>query len=131
MKEDFNKVDFDVGSLIVFKDLKDNEVDLLIKLLSDENSYLFQVLFNVIGINDTLKLIDIFSDNKIIFPPRKRIYKLIEKIKIYEYIKSKNESEEAYKLLSKQYNKRISQLKSIVERIDYLLENKNLKEETK
>lgn len=112
--------EYPIGCLLSFRNLTEQQQDLFIKLISDNYSYLFQVLFNVID-TDTLQLLDIFAGQKIQFPTRKKVYKLLEKIQIYTFIKSKNESPESYKLLAKQYKCRISQIKHIVSRIDYLL----------
>ena len=115
-----------VGCLSAFRDLSEEQKQLFIKLLSDDCSSAFQILFNILD-DDllTLEILDIFSGTKINFPSRKKIHKLLEKIQIYTYINSKNRTPESYQLLAKQYKKRISQIKAIVERIDYLL-NKGL-----
>ena len=100
------------------------KIELFIKLLSDDSSYLFQILFNVIE-NDykVLQLIDLFAGQKIQFPDRKKVHRLLEKIKIYTFVKHSNNKDNACKLLAKQYNKRILQIRTIVDRIDYLLAN--------
>ena len=106
--------DYLVGSLSTFRNLSEEQKKLFIKLVSDDCSSVFQILFNVI--NDdllTLELIDIFAGERIAFPNRKKLYKLLEKIQIYTFIKSKRDSPEAYQLLAKQYKRRISQIKAI------------------
>lgn len=118
MKEDFNKHDYDVGSLAIYRDLTDNELELLIKLLPKDLSKVISLIFNIFGTDQGLEFLDIFADERISLPSRKRLYKLIEKIKIYVFIKSKKESDDAYKLLAKQLDKRISQLHQIVSKID-------------
>lgn len=116
--------EYSIGSLAIFKDLTQEQKDLFLKLLSDDYSYVFQVLYNVID-DDLLvmELIDIFAGQKIQFPTRKKLHKLLEKIQIYTYVKKRDCSPKACKLLAKQYGKRVSQIKSIVTRIDYLLDN--------
>lgn len=121
MKEDFNKHDYDVGSLAIYRDLTDNELELLIKLLPKDLSKVISLIFNIFGTDQGLEFLDIFADERISLPSRKRLYKLIEKIKIYVFIKSKKESDDAYKLLAKQLDKRISQLHQIVSKIDETL----------
>lgn len=117
------------GSLLSFRDLSDDQRDIFIKLLSDECSYQFQLLFNILDDNMlTLQLIDSFADTRLMFPTRKRMYRLLEKIQIYTYIKKKNYSNEAYKLMAKQYKKRIAQVRDIVDRIDHLLNNGKFRE---
>lgn len=127
-----DKDSYNPGSLISFRNLTDEQRNIFIKLLSDDCSYQFQLLFNILDDNIlTLQLIDSFADTKLVFPNRKRIYRLLEKVQIYSYVKSKNYSNESYKLMAKQYKKRIAQVKDIVTRIDYLLNNgkfKNLEE---
>lgn len=125
MKDSEDNFEYNVGSLIYFKDLTEEQKDLFIKLVSDDCTYLFQVLYNIVGDNNlVLEIMDIFAGQKIQFPPRKKLYKLLERIKIYTFVKSKNYSNESYKLLAKQYKKRISQIRSVSDRIDYLLKNK-------
>ena len=48
--------------------------------------------------------------------------------KIYTYVKSKGYSQESIQLLAKQYKRRNSQIKSYVDRIDYLLANGKYRE---
>lgn len=125
--------EFEVGKLLAFRDLTEDQKNIFIKLVSSEYSYIFQVLFNIIDDDYlTLELIDILAGQKLQIPNRKKLYKLLEKIKIYTFIKQKNYSSEAYKLLAKQYNIRISQVKSAVSRVEQLLnEHNNIKEDNK
>lgn len=121
-----NGEEFEVGKLLAFRDLTETQKDIFIKLISNEYSFIFQVLFNIIDDNYiTLELIDILAGQKLQIPSRKKLYKLLEKIRIYTFIKSKNDSPEAYKLLAKQYNIRISQVKSAVNRVEQLLNEHN------
>lgn len=123
--------DFSVGSLITFNNITPEQREIFIKLLSDDYSYMFQVLFNILEDDAlVLELVDIFADKRLTFPPRKRIYKLLEKVRVYTYVKSRNYSEDSYAVLAKQYKKRISQIKSMVQRVDYLLNNGNPLEKT-
>ncbi len=116
--------EYGVGKLLAFKNITEDQKNIFIKLVSNEYSYIFQVLFNIIDDDYlTLELLDILAGQKIQIPNRKKLYKLLMKIKIYTFIKQKNNSPEAYKLLAKQYNIRISQVKSAVNRIEQLLHN--------
>ena len=128
MKQNENDL-YNIGSLLNFRNLNEEQKNIFIKLLSDDCSYQFQLLFNILDDNIlVLQLIDTFADTKMIFPSRKKVYKLLEKIQIYTYVKHQNYSDNSYKLMSKQYKKRISQVKNIVTRIDYLLNNGKFKE---
>jgi len=121
--------DFSIGSLLIYRDITEEQKNLFIDFLSTDVSNSFKVLFNVID-DDFLvmELLDIFAGKRIQFPDRKKLYKLLEKVKIYTYVRSKNYSPESYRLLAKQYKKRISQIRSTVERVDSLIKNKNLKD---
>jgi Mor family transcriptional regulator len=119
--------EFSIGSLLIYRDITEEQKNLFIDFLSTDISSCFKVLFNIID-DDFLvmELLDVFAGKKIQFPDRKKLYKLLEKVKIYSYVKSKNYSPESYKLLAKQYKKRISQIRSTVERVDSLIKNKNI-----
>lgn len=119
-----NKEDYQIGCLVEFLNITYVERNILIKLLSTEYSYVFQVLFNIIEDDATvLKLVDIFADRRIKFPSRQKVYKLLEKIKIYTYAKNHKFSPESISVLSKQYEKRPSQIKLLIERINKVLDN--------
>ena len=121
--------EYPVGCLSTFRDLSKEERDLFIKLLSDDCSSAFQILFNIIDDDIlVLEILDIFAGNKVNFPNRKKLHKLLEKIQIYTFVKSKGKTPESYQLLAKQYKKRISQIKAVVDRIDYLLNNGTYKD---
>lgn len=121
--------EYNVGNLLPFRNLTEEQRDLFIKLVSDDYSHIFQILFNVIEDDDvTLELIDILAGQRIQFPTRKKLYKLLEKIKIYTYIKNRGNSNESCQTLAKVYKKRVSQIKAVVNRIDYLLANGKYKD---
>lgn len=124
-----DEVDYSVGNLLPFRNLTQEQKELFIKLISDDYSHVFQILFNIIEDDQkVLELLDILSGQRIQFPPRKKLYKLLEKIQIYTYSKHRNFSEDSYKTQAKIYKKRISQIKSIVDRINYLLDNGKYKD---
>ena len=125
MEENKNKEEYPIGCLVEFKDLTYIQRDLLIKLLSREYSYIFQILYNVLEDDAlVLKLIDIFADKKIRFPSRKKVYRMLEKIKIYTYAKSHNYSNDSINVLAKQYNKRPSQVRMLIDNINNNLNKK-------
>ena len=126
---DEEREDYDVGKLLSFRNLTSEQRDLFIKLISDENSSLYQILFNVIDdTQKTIELIDILAGERLIFPNRKKVYKLLEKIQIYTYVKHREDKEKSCQVLAKVYNKRVSQIKAAVSRIDYLLANGKYKD---
>ena len=123
MKEEQVDETYPVGCLVEFNNINYEDREILIRLMSKEYSYLFQILFAVLEDDAlTLKLIDIFSNTRIKFPPRKRIYKALEKIKIYTYAKRHNYSETSINVLAKQYKRRPSQIKSLINKINATLD---------
>ena len=88
-------------------------------MMSKEFSYLFQILYNVLEDDAlTLQLIDIFANKRIRFPSRKKVYKSLEKIKIYTYAKNHHFSDTSIEVLAKQYKKRPSQIRSLISKIE-------------
>lgn len=121
--------EYNVGNLLPFRNLTEEQKNLFIKLVSDDYSHIFQIIFNVIEDDTkTLELIDILAGQRIQFPARKKLYKLLEKIKIYTYVKNRDNSNESCQTLAKIYKKRVSQIKAVVSRIDYLLANGKYKD---
>lgn len=129
MKEEHLDEAYPVGCLVEFNDIDYEQRELLIDLMSKEYSYLFKVLYSILEDDAlTLKLIDIFADKKIKFPSRKKVYKTLERIKIYTYVKRHKYSDVSINVLSKQYKKRPSQIRILIEKINETL-NKNYKME--
>ena len=118
-----------VGCLSAYRNLTEEQKDLFIKLVSDDCSSEFQILFNILDDDIlTLEILDIFAGRRISFPDRKKLHKLFEKIQIYTFVKNRGKTADSYQLLAKQYKKRISQIKAVVERIEYLLGNGKYKD---
>lgn len=125
------KEDLEIGQLAIYKDLTEEQKDLLLKLVSYDESYLIQVLYNVYQDNIlVLEILDIFAGKFVKFPTRKKIYKILEKVRIYTYMKQNNNSESAVKYLSEKYNKRYTQIRDLVSKIDKVLQE-NLSEDNK
>lgn len=132
-KEDkFDEMDYESGCLVSFRNLTQEQKDIFLRLVTDECSYAFQVLYNIIQDDEiVMEIIDIFADKSIRFPSRKKMFTLLEKIQIYTQIKGKNFSDEQMTILARQMSKRKSQIKTTVDRIDYLLAGGNtLKDNT-
>lgn len=122
MKDELIDENYSVGCLVEFSDIDYEQRDLLINLMSKDYSYLFQILYNVIEDDAlTLRLIDIFADKKIRFPSRKKVYRMLEKIKIYTYAKRHNYSDTSINVLAKQYKKRPSQIRILINKINETL----------
>lgn len=124
-----SKVYDEFGSLMLFYKCSKEDIDLLIDILARGNNSYIRLLRDVVKDDLSLiKLFDVMSGQKVIFPERRKIYKTLEKVFIYNYCKSQHFSEESYVFMAKQYGKRIPQTKAVVQTMQRVLEN-NLNEE--
>ena len=105
----------ELGSLLLFSKASKEDVDLLIRLIA-RNKYSYIDLLRELVKSDTdlIKLLDVMAGVRFQFPERRKIYKTLEKIFIYNFCAKRNFSEESYKIMSKQYRKRVPQVKAIV-----------------
>ena len=130
-----DKVFDEKGSLLLFRKATASDIDLMMKLMPSER-YEFISLFREVIQDDTelLKLLDMMSGVKITFPERRKIYKTLEKVFMYNYIKAHNFTQSSYVAMSKQYGKRVTQVKAIIETMlknlgeEHLLDNLDNKE---
>ena len=110
-----NKVYEEIGSLLLFNKASKNDIDLLMTLLCRGSNEYISLLRSVVKDDfSLLKLFDVMSGQKVQFPERKKIYKTLEKVFIYNYCKAHNFSESSYIFMAKEYGKRIPQTKAIV-----------------
>ena len=124
-----SKVYDEYGSLMLFYKCSKEDIDLLINLLARGNNSYIQLLRDVVKDDLSLiKLFDVMSGQRVVFPERRKIYKTLEKVFIYNYCKSQNFSEDSYVFMAKQYGKRIPQTKAVVQTMQKFLEN-NINEE--
>lgn len=109
----------EVGSLSLFKNITDEDVLLFIDMITNDFSPFLRVLYNIVDDKTLiLKILDAFEGQRIYFPDRKKIFKTMERVVIYNYIVNHNYSEESYSAMSKQFSKRVSQIRNIVDRIN-------------
>ena len=117
------------GSLMLFNKATNEDIDLLITLLCRGNNSYIELLRNIINDNmSLLKLFDCMSGQKVQFPDRKKIFKTLEKVFIYNYCKQRNFSETSYIAMSKQYGKRIPQTKAIVNTMQKFIDSNTNKD---
>ena len=110
-----NKVYEEIGSLLLFNKASKNDIDLLMTLLCSGSNEYISLLRSVVKYDfSLLKLFDVMSGQRVQFPERKKIYKTLEKVFIYNYCKAHNFSESSYIFMAKEYGKRIPQTKAIV-----------------
>lgn len=109
------KIYDELGSLMLFNKVQSKDIDLLLTLICRGQNQYLQLLRSVVKDDMSLiKLFDVMSGQKVQFPERRKIYKTLEKVFIYNYCKSQNFSDDSYVFMAKQYNKRIPQTRAIV-----------------
>ena len=120
-----SKVYDEYGSLMLFNKCTKEDIDLLMLLISRGNNSYIQLLREIVN-NDLelIKLFDVMSGQKVQFPERRKIYKTLEKVFIYNYCKAHNFSESSYIFMAKQYNKRIPQTRAIVNTMQRFIDAK-------
>lgn len=107
------------GVLILFKNASKEDLELMIDLLSDEYNTYLRVLYNIIDDRDKfLMVLDVLAEQRFYFPERRKIYKTLEKVMIYNYVKNRNFEQEAISDVARQYAKRTEQVRKIIKRID-------------
>lgn len=129
MNDEKDKIFDEKGSLLLFRKATDKDIDLMLTLMSSEK-YEFITLLREVVDDDTemLKFLDMMSGARVLFPERRKIYKTLEKVFMYNYIKAHNFSRSSYIAMAKQYDKRVTQVKAIIETMlktlneEYLLE---------
>ena len=110
-----NKIYNEYGSLMLFNKVQKKDIDLLMTLICRGQNQYLQLLREVVKDDMSLiKLFDVMSGQKVVFPERRKIYKTLEKVFIYNYCKSQNFSDESFIFMAKQYGKRIPQTRAIV-----------------
>ena len=110
-----NKIYNEYGSLMLFNKVQKKDIDLLMTLICRGQNQYLQLLREVVKDDMSLiKLFDVMSGQKVVFPERRKIYKTLEKVFIYNYCKSQNFSDESFVFMAKQYGKRIPQTRAIV-----------------
>lgn len=114
----------DIGSLVFSKDIKAEEVQFLVNIIAREPSNeTIKILESIIDKpNIMLEVLDLLAGYRIKFPDRNYIEKMVTYIRIHSYVKSRGYSEESYRSVAKQFDKRPLQCKKIVERFDKLYE---------
>ena len=116
MNETEEKLFDEKGSLLLFRKATEEDIDLMLKLMSSERYEFITILRDMIPDDrDLLKLLDMMSGAKVVFPERKKIYKTLEKVFIYNYVSSRGFSQQSYVVMAKQYKKRVTQVKAMVD----------------
>jgi hypothetical protein len=118
------KIYDELGSLLLFNKASEDDIALLLKLIS-KGRYSYIALLNELVSSPAalLMLLDVMSGVKTQFPDRRKIYKTMEKVSMYNFCKARNFSEDSFRTMSKQYGKRVPQVKAIVATMEKFIES--------
>lgn len=115
------------GSLLLFNRVDKDDIDLLLTILC-RGRYDYLTLLREVVKDDIslIKLFDIMAGTQVQFPERRKVYKTLEKAVIYNYCKDRDFSEDSIFIMAKQYQKRIPQVKAIINTMqNFLLSSKD------
>lgn len=120
---DNRKIFDECGSLLLFNKASKEDIELLLLLVARGKYCYIDILRELVSSDrELIKLLDVMAGVRIQFPDRRKIYKTLEKVFIYNYCKARDFSEESYKSIAKQYQKRVPQVKAIVDTMNRFLE---------
>ena len=103
-------------------EMSDEEVEDFLDYMevTSGNSYL-DLLYTIIGKDKLLLYMEVLENVTVKMPTKKVVYKIVSYIKMYNYLKKKGFTEEAYESASKLYKKRAMALKRIVVKVEEVL----------
>lgn len=104
-----------LGSLLLFRNATKEDIDLMLNLISSDKYEFISILRTQIDDVTLIKILDMLSGIKVQFPERRKIYNTLERIFMYNYVKSRDFTQEAYSSCAKQFNRRTAQVKAIIE----------------
>ena len=121
---DDEKIYDELGSLLLFNKATEDDIALLLQLVS-RGKYSYIDLLNELVSSPAalLMLLDVMAGVKTQFPERRKIYKTMEKVSMYNFCLARGFSEDSYKTMSKQYKKRVPQVKAIVATMKKFIES--------
>lgn len=110
------------GSLSIIE-LTEQERNLLLDYLSVSTPLSYpDYIWSLLGDQRWLSFFDMLEGLTMKFPSRQALVKVINYIKIYAFLNSRNFTEEAYEIAAKLYKKRVPALKRIVNKVEKVLE---------
>jgi hypothetical protein len=105
--------------------VSEKESDILLSYLRNQNQTpAFDFICYLIGI-DYIQFLDLLAGTNLKIPSRKSLYRDIEYVKIYSYIKERDFTVDSVKNAAKIYNKNISFVKRAIFKVSKTL-NQNL-----
>lgn len=123
------KIYDELGSLLLFNKATEDDIDLLMQLVARGKYGYLELLNELVSSPEAfICLLDVMAGVKTVFPERRKLYKTLEKVFIYNYCADRGFSEDSYKVMSKQYGKRVPQVKAIVATMEKFLETQGTKD---
>lgn len=112
----------DLGYLSVLE-VNDEERDLYLQYLeSSKDLDCLPFIDSLLG-KDTLTFLDLFAGETIKIPSRQELIKILNYIIIYQYIKERGFTDEAYQKASSLFKRRVDNLQRIVEKVSNTIGN--------
>ena len=112
----------ELGYLSVL-DLSEEELDTYIKYLeSSKGLECLPFLDKVLG-KEIILFLDLFAGEVIKVPTRSELIKIANYVIIYNYIKQRNFTDDAYTKAASLFKRRVSNLKRIVEKVENITNN--------
>ncbi len=102
--------------------LNDRESDAFLDYLRKSSNTPVYDLLNYVAGDDYLKVLDLMAGMLIKIPSRKNLYRDVEQIKIYCYVRDRGFTLEALQSASKIYSKRMAFVRRSVERISNIVD---------
>ena len=130
VSNDKGKVEERYPGELSFVTLSDKEMNDFIDYMSESYHGTFlDYLYSIIGPDKILLYLETLEDLTVKIPPKKTIAKIVFYVKVYNYVKSRGFTEEAYKNASRIFDKRVFNLKRVVNKVQTVLERYSKNEE--
>lgn len=107
---------------IALLDLSDKELDDVLDLVcKDMDSDIVDLLYNIVGKEKILLYLEVMEGLTVKYPQRKTLEKIINNVRIYNYVEARNCTEDSYVRASKIYGKRTVAIRRIVAKMKEVL----------
>ena len=109
--------------------LSEEEKEVFLQYLySSKDTPNFDILYNFLG-EDLLRFFDVFSGETVKVPRRDEVNKIIRYIKIYQYCKTRDFTEEAIESAAKIFGRRKNSIRRLIQKVERMVEEDMYDEE--
>lgn len=117
------KNNYEPGSLVLYRDITDEQMNIFLNQLSDSVSYKIDILRKILDDDKLLLIIlDVFSGESINIPNRKQLFQCLDRTFMYTYVKHRGFTEEAYIAVAKHFGEKLVLAKQKVLRVSKVLD---------